>query len=115
MACPFFAPEAVTDTLRAARTPLGNIFRGTCEAGPEPTPTEDGLIERCNFGYGRGECPRFPEDAFADAVRFARYKGDIVYVLEKDYVPVEHGLASTLDPASRLGRQAAVFAIHTHS
>jgi hypothetical protein len=115
MACPFFAPEAVTDRLRVARAPLGGIYTGVCEAGPQPAVPQDDVIECCNFGYGRGECPRFPAGAFADAVRFTRYKSELIYVLEKDHTPVEHGRVSHLDPATCLGRQAALFAANDHS
>jgi hypothetical protein len=113
MACPFFVPEAVTDLLRAARAPLGRIYAGMCEAGPEPGAPPPESIEHCNFGYGRGECPRFPVEAVADAVRFTRYKGDLIYVLEKECTPIEHGSASGLESASIVARQAAFFAANT--
>jgi hypothetical protein len=113
MACPFFVPEAVTDQLRAARAPLGRVYSGTCQASAEPGTPPDASLEHCNFGYGRGGCPRFPADALVDAVRFTRYKGEFLYVLERECTPVEHGRASTLDPASIVGRQAALFAANT--
>ena len=113
MACPFFAPEAVSDVLRAARAPLGRVYIGACEAGPEPATPGLELLEHCNFGYGRGECPRFPADAAIDAVRFTRYKGELIYVLERECTPVEHGNISALDSASIIGRQAALFAANT--
>jgi hypothetical protein len=113
MACPFFVPEAVTDVVRAARAPLGDIYTGMCAAGSSLGAPPPESIEHCNFGYGRGECPRFPVDAVIDAVRFTRYKGELIYVLEKECTPIEHGSASALDPASIVGRQAALFAANT--
>jgi hypothetical protein len=113
MACPFFVPEAVTDVFRAARAPLGRIYSGNCRARPDPASPPQESIEYCNFGYGRGRCSRFPADNPVDAVRFTRYKGDIIYVLEKECTPVEHGRASALDPLSIVGRQAALFAVNT--
>jgi hypothetical protein len=113
MACPFFLPEAVTDLVLVARAPLGRVYSGTCGAGAEQSTPPVTSIEHCNFGYGRGECPLFPMDAAIDAVRFTRYKGEFIYVLERECTPVEHGRASALDPASIAGRQAALFAANT--
>jgi hypothetical protein len=55
----------------------------------------------CNFGYARGRCEHFPADAMVDAVRFS-VKQDagepptdllrVIYVLERDHAPVEHGV-----------------------
>jgi hypothetical protein len=113
MACPFFVPEAVSDSVRAARAPLGRIYTGTCAAGQDPGAPVPESVEPCNFGYGRGQCPRFPTDSPADAVRFTRYRGDVIYVLEREYTPIEYGSASVLERASILGRQAAFFAANT--
>jgi hypothetical protein len=104
MACPYFLPEAATDELLAARAPLGRIFAGVCQAGVGTI-----SLEHCNFGYGRGICANFPEDAAVDAVRFTHYDGRLIYVLERDCSPVEHGPAASLDPQSVLGRQASAF------
>jgi hypothetical protein len=52
--------------------------------------------ELCNCGYARRRCSHFPENGAADAVRFS-VTGDqdgrvtLVYILEKDHAPVEHG------------------------
>jgi hypothetical protein len=53
-------------------------------------------LELCNWGYARGRCDRFPPDAPADAVRFSIAAEDqrsvrLIYVLERDHAPVEHG------------------------
>lgn len=50
----------------------------------------------CNVGYARGECPRFPEDALADAVRFnivsrTETTLELLYVLERAHLPVQQG------------------------
>jgi hypothetical protein len=104
MACPYFLPETVTDELLAARAPLGRIFTGACQTGADSI-----SLEHCNFGYARGACPNFPVDAAIDAVRFTHYQGKLIYVLERDCSPVEHGSAASLDPQSIVGRQAAAF------
>jgi len=48
----------------------------------------------CNVGYVRGRCLHFPQDAKADAARFsfAHKPPQLVYILEKDHAPLEHGL-----------------------
>jgi hypothetical protein len=104
MACPYFLPEGVTDRLVAARAPLGRIFTGVCQAGANTL-----SLEHCNFGYGRGVCANFPQDAAIDAVRFTHYDGKLIYVLERDCSPVEHGAAASLDPLGVIARQAAAF------
>jgi hypothetical protein len=48
-------------------------------------------------------------DAAADAVRFTTLQGRMMYVLEKNYFPVRHGDAGSLDGA--LARQAEMFAL----
>lgn len=115
MACPYFMPAVLTDFLRAARAPLGRVYTGACHAGPEPAAPADEMLEYCNFGYGRGLCPRFPDDAAADAVRFTHYQGQFIYILEREYSPIEHGAGGTLDASTILGHQAAIFASNTHS
>ena len=51
----------------------------------------------CNCGYARRRCSHFPDNGAADAVRFS-VTGDrdgrvtLVYILEKDHAPMEHGL-----------------------
>lgn len=101
MACPFFLPVSVVAPsvwVRPPRMPLGDTYAGMCCAGPgEPNePPERRQRELCNRGYARGQCDSFPGAAAADAVRFS-INGEedgrirMVYVLEKDHAPVEHG------------------------
>lgn len=103
MACPFFHPGAnFVDGawLSPPRLPLGDPCFGECKAdGAESIqPSLDELRNYCNAGYARGRCSRFPSrtDA-ADAVRFS-VSGDheggvsLVYVYERDYGPVRHGM-----------------------
>ena len=98
MACPFFAPSRRlenTDWVLPPRYPLGDLFSGTCHASASNL-TEGHHEECCNFGYARTRCDRFPGDNAPDAVRFSvtddtPTKLLVVYVVEKDHAPVEHG------------------------
>jgi hypothetical protein len=69
------------------------------------------LRDLCNTGYARGRCDRFPAGAFADAVRFSRTAdGRLIYILEKDHAPVEHGeMDAARDPREPLASQARAF------
>ena len=103
MACPYFYPLApAADVQQPARAPLGRVHGGRCENGG------DAGTDACNFGYARGRCVSFPDSAVIDAVRFTALQGRIVYVLEKDYLPVEHGtdFGALTEPVRR---QAEVF------
>ena len=93
------------------RLPLNDAFRGVCRAG-EPSngdafePLEKLQRELCNCGYARGWCERFPADSAADAVRFSILDDAdgivrLVYVLEREYAPVEHGIVEYSIPESR--------------
>ena len=128
MACPFFYPTGQLNEPywpHPRRLPLGSGFVGICraQAREEFRPSEFAMLDCCNLGYARGACPRFPADGAADAVRFA-VAGDepglivIQYVVEKDYLPHEHGTlefdrnrgafrAAPEDPT--LARQAQVY------
>jgi len=94
--CPYFLPQAPLQETKWAvppRAPLGVLHAGECRAGTVPQVADH---ERCNFGYARGECGKFPSDAAVDAVRFAvdsREPGlvRILYVLEREHAPLEHG------------------------
>ena len=103
MACPFFYPLApAADVQQPARAPLGVVHDGRCKHG--------GVAggDACNFGYARGRCISFPDSGAIDAVRFTTWQGSIMYVLEKDYLPVSHGTDfGALTEAVR--RQAEVF------
>ncbi len=78
--------------------PLGDLWKGLCYAAPEfPLSAEPSQWPRCNLGYARGDCARFPESAEPDAVRFAlrAVQPDellILYSIERDHHPFQHGL-----------------------
>jgi hypothetical protein len=63
--------------------------------------------EACNFGYARQCCEAFPKEAEVDAVRFTTLDGSVIFILERDYMPVRYGNADMLEGA--LARQAEVF------
>ena len=107
MPCPYFLPlEPLKDTGWAIppRAPLGVLCSGECHAGAQPQPADH---DRCNFGYARDLCPRFPGDAPADAVRFA---APDLYILERDHSPVEHGTVPPSRPL--LAAQFRMFQLH---
>jgi hypothetical protein len=93
VACPFFHPTERLDQklwTHPRRLPLGG-------PGEEFRPREFSMLDCCNLGYARSLCPRFPADGVADAARFAvgADRGGLViiqYVVEKDYLPLEHGI-----------------------
>jgi len=101
VACPFFVPSRRLDIagwVRPPRFPLGDPFAGACHAQPAEViePPETRQRELCNCGYARGRCDRFPGDSAADAVRFSVTDDTaarlvLVYVVEKDHAPAEHG------------------------
>ena len=87
-----------------ARSPLGRLFRGECRALPYVHKTE---AECCNFGYARGLCPHFPDEAEADCVRLnIGASENVIWVLEKNYAPLRSGSLQTATPLIR--QQAAV-------
>lgn len=111
MACPWFNPLGEADFAsrpRPSRAPLGSVFTGVCEAR-QSVPSESLLFEACNFGYGRGRCPSFPSDSEADAVRFTAVGDRTVWVLERDYAPVQHGSCDGPFPSAAIERQAKLF------
>jgi len=102
VACPFFAPSRRlenTDWVLPPRYPLGDLFSGTCHASASDLTEgrhDDHQEECCNFGYARTRCDRFPGGSAPDAVRFSVTDDMpnrllVVYVVEKDHAPVEHG------------------------
>jgi hypothetical protein len=101
MACPFFLPVRRLDQgawVHPPRLPLGDPYLGECHADPAGPhePPEAHQRELCNCGYARFRCSHFPEDAAADAVRFSILKDsdgctELVYIVEKDHAPAEHG------------------------
>jgi hypothetical protein len=116
MACPFFKPLRQLDAAGwrpAPRMPLGAIWGGECcaNAAAPFEPPEAGQRDLCNLGYARGRCRHFPAEAAADAVRFSpEERGGAVrllYILEREHVPVEFGAAEALPEP--LATQAAAF------
>lgn len=101
MPCPFFLPVRRLDLgawVHPPRLPLGDPYAGLCHADSAAPfePSEPHQRELCNCGYARFRCSHFPEDAAADAVRFSILADDgarveLVYVVEKDHSPAEHG------------------------
>jgi len=98
MACPFFHPAAEEFVDAPGWHPLGDAHRGSCQANPgEPFQPGDLMLrDLCNLGYAAQQCPRFPANADADAVRFtiARDEGGVVglyFVAEKNHLPHSHG------------------------
>ena len=97
---PFAAPDELTRTPGAeeeASFPVGMEVR----AGPVRV-SEETQRELCNCGYARGKCQQFPEDGVGDAVRFSitGVTGGLVklvYVVEKNHAPIEHGPLEYID------------------
>jgi hypothetical protein len=113
MACPYFRPSRRLDSGRwdpPPRLPLGDAWAGTCAAGGTWHPPEPFQREICNCGYARGRCDHFPETEAADAVRFSIRPASerLIYILERDHAPIEHGeinaLTDTREPLASLAR-----------
>ncbi|HUS06274.1 MAG TPA: hypothetical protein VMZ52_08265 [Bryobacteraceae bacterium] len=106
MACPYFYPVVRSQTATApARAPLGALYEGYCQAVPHAP-----LHESCNFGYGRSCCTHFPLVPSGDAVRFTTTaEGKLLYVIETNYSPSEHGSADSPHLPGAIRRQAEVF------
>jgi hypothetical protein len=119
MACPFFKPLRRLDAggwEPAPRLPLGGAWGGECtaeKAGPSEhaEPSEAFQRELCNSGYAGGLCDRYAPGSRADAVRFSlSAEGRVIYILEKDYAPVEHGeIDPERDSREPLASQARAF------
>jgi hypothetical protein len=107
MACPFFYAIEPASRHPLRPVPLGDWYGGECRArSGEFRPTDPALLTLCNLGYARGECPRFPEGAAADAVRFAlAADGPILsirFAVERQHQPREHGVLEYSVAARRL-------------
>ena len=98
MPCPYFHPLGQLAWPNAPRLPLGDAYAGICRADPghpaDPDPVT--LRDCCNLGYARGKCPRFPDAAGPDAVRFAVTADAgasiaIYWVRERAHEPFDHG------------------------
>jgi hypothetical protein len=114
MACPLFKPERRLDAGGwdpAPRLPLGDAWAGECTAGCAEQPAESTQRAVCNSGYARGRCEHFPAGMEADAVRFSmRANGRLIYILEKDHEPLEHGeIDAATDPREPLASLARAF------
>lgn len=118
MPCPFFEPAGLLPEkawTHRPRLPLGEAYAGFCRApGASEAASEAHQRELCNHGYARGVCDHFPSSCRADAVRFSVTCEEplrLVYILEKDYAPLEHGEAdaSLLLPDEILAAQARAF------
>jgi hypothetical protein len=89
---------------------LLDAWSGVCTAAYDWTPPQATQREVCNCGYARGSCGRFPAGEAADAVRFSLLDGRLIYVLEKDHAPIEHGEIDPLtDSREPLASQARAF------
>ncbi len=78
--------------------PLGGAWTGECRAIPGDAwePRSADLERRCNLGYARGICSRFPDDSGPDAIRFTISHDDgatlrLYYVAERDHHPCAQG------------------------
>ena len=114
MACPFFKPVRRLDAGGwdpAPRLPLGDPWAGECTAGCAEQPAESTQREVCNSGYARGRCEHFPSEMEADAVRFSMgADGRLIYIIEKDHAPLEHGeIDAATDPREPLASLARAF------
>jgi hypothetical protein len=104
MACPYFYPLTRSQSAAPARTPLGDLYDGQCQAAPAAP-----AHESCNFGYGRAACEHFPADSQGDAIRFTVMDGKLIYIVERNYTPIQHGAVEGALLSSAIRRQAEVF------
>jgi len=93
MSCPHFYPTESQGG--SALFPLGDYWTGICHADPA-NPLNPTNTHCCNFGYARGACAHFPDDAGPDAVRFTIVQADstairLYFVQERDHHPFAHG------------------------
>jgi hypothetical protein len=94
--------------------PLGGAWAGVCRAvpGEQWQPETAEAQRRCNLGYARGICSRFPDDAGPDAIRFTITGDDgptlrLYYVVERDHHPFAHGAIECSSSPVGLGAPAA--------
>jgi hypothetical protein len=102
MPCPCFLPRERSPRAVGFRLPLGAFWLGECAAGGAPD--EQMQLDECNFGNTL-DCPHLPPDREADAVRFDAWRGETLFILEKDHAPVRWGSAETIAPGTALHRQ----------
>jgi len=113
MACPFFWPLRRIEGGVKLRLPLLGFFDGECRADGSASVLPDPVTLRdlCSFGYARGQCPRFPRDARTDAHRFSppahgAPTPEVLYVVEENGWPVQHGTLTPDSSGAILARQA---------
>jgi hypothetical protein len=106
VACPYFVPLEKRAERFSFRLPLGAFWIGECAADGGARAAEDFQLNECNYGYSRGQCPRFPSNAEWDAVRFTRRGEALLFILEKDHAPVRFGPLETIEPGTILEKQA---------
>ena len=92
MACPYFDPR---HRVPGSGGSLGDLYGGECRAGAW-LPDARTVADRCNLGYARGFCDRFPVTGGPDAVRFSVSADDrlvirILYSIERDHHPLSSG------------------------
>ena len=94
----------------APRLPLVDAWSGVCAACGDWVPPEMVQRDICNCGYPRGRCDRFPPGPAPDAVRFSVLADRLIYVLEMDHAPIEHGeIDGSADRREPLASQARAF------
>jgi hypothetical protein len=101
--CPYFLPAARSARRPGFRLPLGAFWTGACTSGGDPG--ERTQLDDCNFGNAL-HCPHLPADREADAVRFDTWRGERLFILEKDHAPVRWGSIESIEPGTVLDRQA---------
>jgi hypothetical protein len=93
--------------IHAPRLPLLDKYRGVCRAAVDPLiPSDVHQDELCNRGYAGRRCDHFPHGS-ADAARFSVVADrgsslSLVYILEKDHLPDQHGKLEYWIAESRL-------------
>ncbi len=112
MACPYFYPVTPGKN-GSAMLPLGDRWEGVCRAAPDaPRKADESLVQLCNMGYARGQCPHFPTGDGPDSVRFT-VKGsgngsvNLYYAIERDHHPFAHGPLTYLPASGELADRPA--------
>ncbi|MGH9655145.1 MAG: hypothetical protein ACRD6B_16965 [Bryobacteraceae bacterium] len=69
MPCPYFEPLKPVPNAEV-RLPLLSEFDGRCHAGADAAAVPEALRFRCNLGYSRGLCHRFPDGERRSCLRY---------------------------------------------
>lgn len=96
MPCPYFEPQQVAEQPQhaTARLPLIEEYDGLCHATRDLLAvTPEIRFERCNHGYSRGLCQRFPAGELRSSIRFTIVREDertidLICIEEQDYAPL---------------------------